>query len=218
MLYLILIIVVVIGSVLLLNLRVRVELDDNRRLVFFGLGRSGLEFDLAGKISYLKIIGYRLKSFRKKEKKEAVKKEMAVPEVTEKKPPKKVPRQRSTCEMLKLLPQCSNALWCYFIDIVKSLAVEELQGEIEGGFDSPDLTGRAFGYYRAVLGAVPALAGHFRYYPVWTGAVFSGSLRLAVVLPLYKMLYRTLLLVFRLPLRKIIKVAIGTKKGEQDVK
>jgi hypothetical protein len=157
MLYLILIIVVVIGSVLLLNLRVRVELDDNRRLVFFGLGRSGLEFDLAGKISYLKII-------------------------------------------------------------VKSLAVEELQGEIEGGFDSPDLTGRAFGYYRAVLGAVPALAGHFRYYPVWTGAVFSGSLRLAVVLPLYKMLYRTLLLVFRLPLRKIIKVAIGTKKGEQDVK
>jgi len=218
--YLILIIIVLIGSVLLLNLRVRLEVDDTRRLVFIGLGRSGLEFDFAGKISHLKIYGFRIKSFKqvKKEKEAAVEKEKTEKEKVEKKPPRKVPRQRSPRDMIKILPQCSRPLFKYFIDIVKSLAIEELKGEIEGGFDSPDLTGRAFGYYQAMLGAVPALAGHFRYYPVWTGAALSGSLRLAAVLPLYKMLYRTLILTFRLPLRKIIKVAIGTKKGEQDVK
>ncbi|MBN1212620.1 MAG: hypothetical protein JXA92_08580 [candidate division Zixibacteria bacterium] len=213
--YFILIIVVLIGSVLLLNLRVRLELDDTRRLIFVGLGRSGFEFDFAGKISYLKIYGFRIKSFKQvKKAKEAV----VEKEVVKKKPSRKVPRQRSPRDIIKILPQCSRALFKYFIDIVKSLAIEELKGEIEGGFDSPDLTGRAFGYYRAVLGVVPALEGHFRYYPVWNGAAFSGSLRMAVVLPLYKMLYRTLVLAFRLPLRKIIKVAIGTKKGEQDVK
>ena len=217
MVYFIAAFIILLGSVLLLNIRIRIELDKDRRLLFFGLGRSGAEYDFLSKINRLKLFGLKLKTSKPaaKPKTKTPKVSAEVKKETPAKPKKK--RERPLRDIISIAPQCLRAAGLYMLDLVKSAAVEEFEGEIEGGFDTPDLTGQAYGFYRAVLGAVPALAGRFRYYPDWTGASFTGAVRIAVVLPLYKLLYRSLVLVFRLPLRKLMKLAIGTKKGEQDV-
>ena len=217
MVYFILAIIILIGSVLLLNIRIRIELDKDRRLLFFGLGRSGAEYDFMSRINRLKIFGLNIKTIAP-EKEPGVK-----PAKTKVKPPKEKPpkkkrkRERSLTDFLRILPQCLQPLGIYMLELIKGAAVEEFEGEIEGGFDTPDLTGQAYGYYQALLGAVPAVVGRLRYYPNWTGASISGAVRVSVIIPLYKLLYRSLVLVFRLPLRKLLKLAIGTKKGEQDV-
>ncbi|MFZ5979852.1 MAG: hypothetical protein ACOYVF_04410 [Candidatus Zixiibacteriota bacterium] len=217
MIYLILAIIILLGSALLLNIRIRIELDKDRRLLFFGLGRSGAEYDFVSKINRLKIFGFNLKPSepgRRTDKK---------PPPVKAQPPKEKPakpkkkRERPLGDMIKIAPQCLRAAGLYLLGLVKSAAIEEFEGEIKGGFETPDLTGQAFGYYQAVLGAAPALAGRLRFYPDWTGASFAGAVKVSVVLPLYKLLYRSLVLVLRLPLRKLVKLAIGTKKGEQDV-
>jgi hypothetical protein len=111
----------------------------------------------------------------------------------------------------------ASALWGYFVSILKSVAVEEAQGEIEAGFDEPDITGRVFGYYQAALGMVPSVVGRVAFVPDWTGASFSASMRLSLALPLYKLIWRTLVLIARLPLRELVKLAIGKKRGDEDV-
>ncbi|MCP4684479.1 MAG: hypothetical protein GY867_03425 [bacterium] len=102
------------------------------------------------------------------------------------------------------------------MDLLRASIIEQAEGEIEGGFDSPDLTGQAYGFYSAAMGAAPALAGRFRYVPDWTGASFSGAARLTVALPMYRLAARTTVLIWRLPIRKIVKLAIGEKGGVQD--
>lgn len=217
MIYFFLFTFIVVGAVLFSNLRLRISLDENHRLVFIGLGRNGLEIDLVRQVGHIKIFGLRLKSFARGAEKEKKISPVKKIEKAEKKP-KKIKRQRSRRDILRVLPQSLRATGLFCRDIIKAVAFEELEGELAGGFDSPDWTGRAYGYYQALCGAVPSMAGYFRFYPNWSGASLSGSLRLSVVLPFYVFLYRTLVLLLRLPLRKIIKVAIGTKKGEKDVK
>lgn len=222
MLIFLLIIVVLAVLFLATRLRLRLNLSSDRKLLFVGLGRSGPEFHLGAKKGELKLFGFRILSFdtggREKPKKklrkqisEAVKKEK---EAKAEKP--KTRRKRSLRNILTVVPQCSRALWLYFIELLKASIIEQAEGEIEAGFDSPDLTGQAFGFYQAALGAVPALAGRFRYIPDWTGASFSGAVRLTVALPMYRLVGRTLVLIWRLPVRKIVKLAIGEKGGVQD--
>jgi len=216
--------IIVVLAVLFLTarLRIRLNLASDRKLLFVGLGRSGPEFHLGERKGELRLFGFRLFSFaagkeKKKEKRIGEKISEAIAKEKTSKPAKpKKKRRRPLKEMLRAVPQCSKALWLYFMDLLKAFIIEEAEGEIEGGFDAPDLTGQAFGFYQAALGAVPALAGRFRYTPDWTGASFSGAVRLTVALPMYRLVGRTLMLLWRLPVIKIVKLAIGKRGGVQD--
>ncbi|MDH4157060.1 MAG: hypothetical protein OEW00_07280 [candidate division Zixibacteria bacterium] len=214
MLYALIILVAGIALVLLLNLRIRIDLDRDRRLVFLGLGRSGPEIDFATRTGAVRLFGVRVKSFELGR----AKKKAAVPAVPteEKKAVKKPKRERPLKDVLAVAPRCVCAAVGYLIDLWKSIVVEELEGRVEAGFDSPDLTGQVYGYYQAALAAVPGVAGRFAWVPDWTGPSLSGSMRLTVALPLHRLALRTLVLMCKLPLRELIKLAIGKKKGVQD--
>jgi len=60
------------------------------------------------------------------------------------------------------------------------------------------------------LAAVPGVMNHIRYYPDWTGSLLMASAKATVSLPLYKLVWCTIVLLWRLPLRDIYKLAIGT--------
>ncbi|RKX24405.1 MAG: hypothetical protein DRP45_08290 [Candidatus Zixiibacteriota bacterium] len=220
MLYFVVIFVVVMVAVLLLRLRVRLEIADDKRLLFAGLGRTGPELDLRSKRGVFKLFGMRLREFettRKKPEKTAAKhkrleKAIELAERAE----GKGKRRRSLRQIIQIVPQVTTALWQYLVGLLKSVIVEQAEGQIEAGFESPDITGRAFGYYQAALAAVPAMLGRVRYVPDWDGPSFSGVMHIQVALPLWRLFFQTAALLWRLPLIRIIKLAIGEKKGAQD--
>jgi hypothetical protein len=214
------IIAAILVGFLLLRLRVRFELDGlERRVLFLGLGRSGPELDFVRKTGVFRLFGISIRSFEFKRKKAKPKKKPTpVEKEAEEKPEaRKKGRKRSIKDILSVVPSVSVSLWKFFVGLIRSAIIEEARGTIQGGFEEPDLTGQAFGYYQAMLGAVPALACHIVYHPDWTGASFTGSMRLAVAIPMYKLAWRTVVLLWGLPLRKLVKLAIGQKRGEQDV-
>ena len=216
MIYAFITIAVLIVALLVLRLRLRLEISSDRKLLFAGLGQTGPEFDFRSRTGVVRLFGLRTKQFRlggrKPEKKE---READKARRAEKKPPK-AKRKRSPKEIVKILPQCLRALGKYLLGLLKAAIVEQAEGEIEAGFDAPHLTGELFGFYQAALAAAPGVVGRVRYIPDWTGQSFSGSVRCSVAWPVYKLIWQTTLLVFRLPVRKIIKLAIGTKEGVQD--
>lgn len=206
----IIILALLLAAICLLRLRLRFELGSDRRLLFVGLGRSGPEYDFVRRIQSFMLFGRCIKSTpMKKVDKPAEPKPEAQPR-------EKARRVRPFGDILKAVPDVSRALWRYSIGLLKSIAVEELEADVEAGFYEPDLTGQLFGYYQAALAAVPSVVGRVRYTPDWTGASFAGQARVAVALPLYRLLYRTLILICQLPLRRLIKLAIGKKRGGQD--
>lgn len=213
-LYTFLILGVIATAVLMLRVRIRLEVSRDRRVLFAGLGRTGVELDFVSRRKTLRLCGARVRVLRPRKKAPAG----AEPEAEKAGKPDKpgAKRVRPARKILRILPQCTTALWSYSLDMIKAVILEQAEGEIEAGFDSPDMTGRMFGFYQAALAAVPSVAGRIRYTPDWTGPSFAGAVRCSVGLPLYKLGYLTLVLIWRLPVREIIKVAIGTKKGAQD--
>jgi len=202
-----------VTAVMILRVRVRVEVSGTqRRVLFVGLGRSGADMDLVGKLGRLQLFGVSVKSFELGRKKPKPPKEKA----EKKAEPKKARRKRSLLDSLKIMPETVGALWSYVVSLIKATVVEELNGKIEAGFDEPDLTGMTFGYYQAALAAVPSVVGKVQFEPDWTGASFTGSMRVAAAIPLYKLTWRTVVLLFQLPLRKLLRVAIGKRRGDQD--
>ena len=117
--------------------------------------------------------------------------------------------------MAAILPECLKALGVYTISLLQAAIVERAEAEIEAGFEHPQHTGQLFGYYQAVVGAVPAL-GRVQYIPVWSGRSFGGSADFSVAWPMYRLLWQTTVLLFRLPVMKIVKLAIGSKEGAKD--
>ncbi|MCK4607322.1 MAG: hypothetical protein KAU35_08515 [candidate division Zixibacteria bacterium] len=211
----IVVLVVFAVAVWLLRLRVQLEISNDRRSLFVGLGRTGREYDYLRRVRSVRVLGFRVSSSPIDEKK-AGKPERPEKKSTTKPPPGKPGRKRPLRDILRILPECSKALWGYTEGILRSLIIEHLEAEIKGGFDTPDLTGQAFGYYQAALAAAPAVVGRVRFTPDWTGPSLSGSARVSVALPLYLLLYRSLVLAVNLPLRQIVKLAIGKKRGDQD--
>lgn len=212
MLYMTIILIALIAGILLLRIRLRLSLETEKKSLFFGLGKSGIEYDFKSKSSALFLFGFHTKDFIK-EKKEKVEK----PKDIKAKPKKdKSKRKRSVTDILKIIPKSSQALWNYSIGLLKSVIVEELHGDIRAGFDSPDMTGQLFGYYQAAYYAVPAVVGRINYVPVWDEAAFEASMKASVVIPLYKIFYRSIILLFSLPLREIIKITIGRKERSHD--
>ncbi len=223
MLYLFIAIIVLLAALLLARLRLRLEISDDRKLLFIGVGRTGPELDFRTRRGVVRLFGYRTGQFvlarGEKSVKEQIKKAVKgeEPEAADAKKAKPK-RKRSLKEIAAIVPQSLRALGSYLLGLMQAAIVEQAEGEIEAGFDSPHLTGQMFGYYQAALGAAPALLGRVAYTPDWSGASFSGSVRCAVAWPVYRLLWQTTLLVFRLPVTKIVKLAIGTKEGVQDGK
>lgn len=60
-------------------------------------------------------------------------------------------------EWAALTPKLSNAVANLIWRILRNVKVENLRGEVGGGFSDPALTGIALGWSSAILGAIPAL-------------------------------------------------------------
>ena len=205
-------------AVLLTKIRLRVEWGDTDRTVFVGLGRTGGEFDFITKLGQIRLFGFKIKTFLIKKTgrdEKAVSAEKAAAKETAKKKPSKKKRVRPIRVWLDVLPGGVSALWKYGAGLFRSVQVERARGEIVAGFDSPDLTGQLFGYYQAVSAAVPRLA-HIRYTPVWNEQYFSGAVSFAAGVPVYRLAGQTLLLLWRLPITRLVKLIIGKKEGAQD--
>jgi len=220
MLYVLITITVLIGVLLVLRLRLRLELSSERKLLFLGLGRTGPELDFRSRRGVVRLFGRELRQFRLGRSisiTEAIKSRQETTEPDETRPGKTKPkkRTRSLRDIVAIVPECLKALGRYLIGLLQVAIVEQAEAEIEAGFEQPHLTGRLFGYYQAVLGAVPSL-GRVQYVPVWSGQAFSGTASLSIAWPVYHLVWQTTLLLFRLPVMKIIKLAIGSKEGAQD--
>jgi len=212
MLYIILAIVLLAAAITLLRIRIRLEFSDKQRLLFVGLGQSGPEFDFESGRSGFRLLGLSIGE-KKKPGKEKPKKK-----AKEAKPKKKKRRrERPIGDFMKVMPATIRALARYVMSILRSFYIEQLEGEVRGGFEQPDLTGTAFGIYQAALGVAPGTVGRFRFIPYWERAAFGGWARVSVAIPLYRLIGRTIVMLVRLPLRDLIKLAIGKKKGDQDV-
>lgn len=190
----------------------RVLLASERKFIFFGLGRSGFEYNFSSKTSSFILFGRPIKTL-KKEKEKAEEKPKKVKEKPKKAKPK---RKRPLKDIIRIIPKSSKALFHYLIGLLKAVVVEELDGDIKAGFESPDLTGRIFGYYQAAYYAVPAVVGRINYQPVWNETAFEAKMKASVAIPMYKIVYRSIILIFSLPLRDIIKVTIGRKERSHD--
>ncbi|RKX18846.1 MAG: hypothetical protein DRP35_08625 [Candidatus Zixiibacteriota bacterium] len=212
MIYIFVSIFILITIVSLLRVRLKFEFGTDNNLLFIGLGKTGPEFDFKNKTGIIKFAGLKLKKFsffkpktKKKTKPKILKKE-------------KTKRIRPFRNIAKILPNILNSIWKFFIGLLKSVIVEEFSGQVKAGFDSPDNTGLLFGYYQAALNAVPSVIGRVTYTPVWDEASFNGSVRGSFALPMYKIIFQTIKLAVSLPLRDIMKLAIGRKEGGQDGK
>jgi len=205
-----------LALLLMLRVRIRFEFSPDRKYLFVGLGKTGGEYSLSEKSGIVRISGFPVKRFQIGSKKE---KKVEKPEVLkkEKKGKKKKPgRKRSFKLILKVLPGSSKAMGKYLFRLLRSLIIEDLRAEVSAGFFSPAVTGKALGYYQAAIAAVPQLNRKILFKPIWTGPALSGAAYGSIAMPVYKLIYLTLRLVFALPLRELTKLAIGTKEGGQD--
>ncbi|MDX9856577.1 MAG: hypothetical protein RBT76_02180 [candidate division Zixibacteria bacterium] len=234
-LYILILLCALLTLLLLLRLRVRLVLDDQYRLVFVGLGRSGSEINLRTRQGTIKIAGIAIRQFDLDEADDRT----AGPGQS---PPKPSPRKsawlgrllhrgfRRTWEEARVFAKTwwrdirgrgdriTRAVVLFGAELLHDLILEQLEGKVEAGFDEPHLTGEVFGYYQAALGVFPALAGHVQFVPVWTGASFRGAIRVTVALPLYALVWRTVRLMWRLPITRLVAFSIHLKKGAGDVK
>jgi len=210
MLYIIVTIVLLLAALTLLRLRVRLALSGRERLVFVGLGRSGHEKDLIKHTGRLKLFGINVVTLKPPKEKKVKPEKKKEPKPKKKKPS----RKRPLGDFLRLIPGVLQAVSGYFWSLVQSVEIEQLEGDVEAGFETPDVTGQVYGYYQAAVASVPSIGRRLSFTPDFTGPSFDGSARVALAIPLYRILLRTVALLFRLPLRKIIKLAIGRKKGD----
>lgn len=213
----VLIAIVLVAALLLVRVRFRLEIAPEKRLLFVGLGRSGPEFDFVRREAVIRLSGLKIKRIQLGAKTGNYPEDTAPSTPVSKKKPSSAKRAFSISSLFKILPQCLHAFGRYAIGLLKAAIVEEARGEIEAGFETPDITGQVFGYYQAALASAPGLMGRIRYNPVWTGPSFSGSACVVVAWPVYRLVWQTALLMFRLPLIKIINLAIGKKEGVRDV-
>ncbi len=203
--------IIIIALTLLLKIRLKLQLEEMHKIAFFGLGRSGVSYDFISHRIVLQLFGKKVKELSTESETEKVEKVRKTTKISDK--PKRV---RPLADILKLIPKSSQAFYKYTISILKDIIVEELEGQVSGGFDSPDITGQLFGYYQAAYYAVPSVVGRVQYYPNWVEASFDANLKASVAIPLYKIMYRSIILFFSLPLRDILKITIGRKERSHD--
>ncbi|MCB2230859.1 hypothetical protein KQH82_09115 [bacterium] len=230
-LYILIVVLALLTLPLLLRLRIRVVLDDRQRIVFLGLGQSGPEIDFRTKRGTLKIAGVAVREFplerkkkpdSKKNSAKAEKPRRGIREFLLESPAKAWAEARQFGslwwrDIRGKGDRITRAVVSFGTELIRDLTLEQFEADIEAGFDEPHLTGEAYGYYQAVAAAIPMIGGHVRFTPVWTEASFRGAVRLSIALPLYALVWRTLRLLWRLPITKIVSAVIQKKKGDRDV-
>ncbi|KAA3632891.1 MAG: hypothetical protein DWP97_10235 [Calditrichaeota bacterium] len=216
MIYMLSILVILILIPLLLRIRLKVRLIDSEKTLFVGLGRSGVLYDFKKMSGFIQIWNRTFKKIKQKRPDEQNQKKSEAQSRDKQKDKTKAKRVIPYREMFALIPSMMTALWTYAVSMMKSVIIEEMNGKIEAGFDSPDITGKVFGFYQAAYHAVPAVAGRIHYVPVWDETRFNAQMQLSVAIPLYKIIWRTIVLIFSLPLRDIIKLTIGKKERSHD--
>ncbi len=216
MLYTLLIFIAILIAISFLRLRMRFLWGDNKRLLFVGLGQTGPEIDFVDNVGSLRIFGWHITSFqlntkpKKQKQKQTDRRSGKIKQREE--------RERDWYVLLpRIVPRTATALGRMIAHLYRYTIVEELSARIEAGFDSPDLTGQLYGGYHAVVGAVPGLSQRISFQPNWVEESFNGKIQMAFALPLYRLIWRIIVLIGQLPLRDLYKLAIGTKRGGQDV-
>jgi hypothetical protein len=213
--YLLLALVIALAALMFIRLRLKFEYGPDKKIIFIGLGRSGPELNLANRQLLIKLSNLSLKSYDLQKRKQETTAKKKLDKAAQKKPAKRG-RTRSWSDLSTKLPVIVKATGQFLVGLIRGASIEQLEGEIKAGFEQPDLTGLAFGYYQTALGIAPGITRRFNYYPDWTGASFSGSFRFAVALPLYTLIFSFTKLLIRLPLRELLKFTIGRKKGASD--
>jgi hypothetical protein len=87
-----------------------------------------------------------------------------------------------------------------------------LKADIAGGACEPDLTGEIYGAYQAIRFALPESIS-ISYRPNFAAEKFSGTVELGLAIRAIKLLTETLILIFRLPIIKLIKLYRKLRKG-----
>ena len=215
LLIILIILAVLLIAFLLVRVRLRLEISDRRRCLFIGFGRTGPEFDFGARRGRLKMLGLPVRSFDLKRSPGEQLRRVADLAVEKESP--RAGKEWSWADVWETLPRIGRGTWDYVGGLFSDLIVEEAEGRIEAGFEQPDVTGRVYGYYRAMAAALPGMASRVIYTPDWTGASFDGSLKLAVAWPMYRLIHRTAVWLFKIRIMKIIRMAIGTKEGGQHV-
>lgn len=213
--YLLLALVLALAALMFIRLRLKFEYGPDKKIIFIGLGRSGPELNLANRQLLIKLSNFGLKRFDLKKRKQETTAKKKIDKASRKKPAKRG-RTRSWAGLAAKLPIIVKAIGQFLLRLIRGASVEQFEGEIKAGFEQPDLTGLAFGYYQTVLGIAPDLSKRFNYYPDWTGASFAGSFRFTAALPLYSLIFSFTRLLIQLPLRELVKFTIGRKKGASD--
>jgi hypothetical protein len=217
MLWILTILLVLLVATLLLRLRVGCHLSPEKKVAFVRLGRSGSEYDLGRKVMVIRLFGMKVREIGFEAKAKAVKGQVVESEPTESatpeavKPKKEVSRPFSL--LLEILNESGQVIWKFVVAVFRAVVVEEAEGELAFGFESPDVTGRVFGYYHAIAWVAPSVTGRVNVVPVFSGKTFSGRARVTIALPLYVLVYRVGRLVVQMPIRKIIRYARGIQKG-----
>lgn len=206
-------------GILLLRVRLRLILEPEFRQAGITIGRrTGFEADLMTFRGAVRVAGipvYQM-DLRKGEAEQPKEGEVELPKPAT--PRRRFRLQKEKINALRgLLPEIKKASFNYIKGLYRATRIEELGARIEAGFDSPDQTGCAFGYYQAALFAAPAVVSRIQFIPVWIGPAFTASGRLVLAVPLYQLLWRTVVLLWQFPTRKLIKLARERKKGDHDV-
>ena len=226
-LYILLIVLGLFTLLLLLRLRLRVYIDDGRRLISFSYATARIEANIRENEGTASFLGITLRRFPLVKDESEKKKKQGKKEEAEQEngpgPLRKLARsfrekkgRLTVIDLLAVAPQITWAHARLFADIFGDTTVEQLDVDIEGGFEYPHLTGQMLGYYHALVGAVPMGPVRISYVPDWDGAPFTGSVRASLALPLYRLLYRLLRYLFRLPIMNIVKRMRRNRKGESN--
>lgn len=210
--------VVLLVALSLLHLRVRAEVAPGRKQLFFGLGRSGVLIDFSTGTKRWLLWGMRGRSSHlvaDKSDNLDSQRELKKPKAKAPKTGRRLPPAR---DLIRLLPRTGKAAMAYGRSLLRALELEELRADVTAGFDSPDLTGQAFGYYQAALAAAPQVIGRLHYTPDFSGASFAAEGTAGVSMPLYRLIFSTMWLIVRLPIIEIMKLVIGRRKDRGHVK
>ena len=193
--------VILIGLFLLLHLRFKFFYTPEAKFLFFGLGRSGLTIDLLQREKIITLSGIKLSE-------KPLTARVAVEKQEQPKPKKrKSSRFKISFGQIKaILPKIFKPLKNFSIGLIKSVKIEELRGKISPGFDSPALTGWTYGWYNLICGIAPKVNKHFVYHPIWENRYFEGEFKTSLSIPLYKIVGRSFLMIWQLPIIEIWKI------------
>jgi hypothetical protein len=87
-----------------------------------------------------------------------------------------------------------------------------LRADIGGGAEYPDVTGELYGAYQALRPVLPGSISII-YNPDFAAEKFSGTVEVGLVIRIFRLLWETLIFVFRLPIIRMIKLYRKLKKG-----